>query len=263
MIILRNKTFSREKDNKSIKQGALGAGGALVANTILVAPSMIRQVKGDNRVYTPEQQALSDKLIAEAKKRGIKVSPEGGGFPGPSYYRGCIFRDGSYNPTDIAHELGHAHFDVEKGAGTRIGKVAHKVYLGGGGTYGFVRHSRNAAILAGISSGISKARAEKQGKEENKVARHAAWAAPVLVASPMLISEAAASAKGLRYLKNAGGKKGQLLKSGAQLGQMWGTYGTLAAANAGLGELSRGISYRIARKIEKDESKKKLRNESP
>ena len=73
------------------------------------------------------------------------------------------------------------------------GKAAHKVYLGGGGTYGFAGHSQNAAIIAGIGSGIAKAKAEEQGKQENKVIRHAAWAAPVLVASPMLVSEAARS----------------------------------------------------------------------
>ena len=256
MILLRDKNFSKDekkKDNKDIKRGAAILGGSFVANSALAAPIMIRQVKGDNRVYSPEQQALSDRLVAEAEKRGIKVSPKSGGIPGPAYGKGTVFRNGSYNPSEIAHELGHAHFDVEKGAGTRIGKAAHKVYLGGGGTYGFAGHSQNAAIIAGIGSGIAKAKAEEQGKQENKVVRHAAWAAPVLVASPMLVSEAAASAKGLGYLKGAGAKKGQLLRSGVQLGSLWGTYGTQTAMNAGLGELSRGISYKVARKKKKKE----------
>ncbi len=100
---------------------------------------------------------------------------------------------------------------------------------------------------------MAKGKAEEQGKSCYKVIRHAAWAAPVLVASPMLVSEAAASAKGLGYLKSAGAKKGQLLRSGVQLGSLWGTYGTQTAMNAGLGELSRGISYKVARKKKKKE----------
>lgn len=195
-----------------------------------------------------------------AEKKGIKVNEDMITGIGPAYAKGTIMPDIGVNKGDfISHELGHAHFDKgkAKGIGEKIGKAAHKIYLKGGALQ-HLTFAPIAGVVAGVRSGRKKAEAEKEGKEESKLNRHSAWGTSLAVQTPGLISEAAASKYGLNVLKKAGASKKYLKSSKKNLLGAFGTYASIAAANSGLGELSRGIAYKTRKKkLEKEEEEKK------
>lgn len=264
MILKRNFYSKKEESSKKKKKNsgnssiALGAGlyvGGTAANTALGRKFSKRLTER----FSKEDELMYKKLKRLAEKKGIKVNEDAITGIGPAYAKGVIMPDMATNKGDfISHELGHAHFDKgkAKGIGEKIGKAAHKVYLKGGALQ-HLTFAPIAGVVAGIRSGRKKAEAEKEGKEESKLNRHSAWGTSLAVQTPGLISEAAASKYGLNVLKKAGASKKYLKASKKNLLGAFGTYASLAAANSGLGELSRGIAYKTRKKkLEKEEEKK-------
>lgn len=250
MIILREKNFSKKKsdDNRPKTRNAAGLyGGLMVANTGLALPTILKPGK-----VSKEESKITGKLVNSGMKRGIKVVDYGAGIPGPAYYEGTVYRNHSKSPAMIAHELGHAHYDTNKATG-KVGKYAHKIYLGTGGSNSPL--PRIAAIGTGIAAGRQKFNAEKEGKKENKILRHASYLAPTAVSAPMLISEGAASLKGLQLMKQAGANRAMRMKGAGKLGMAFGTYATMVGANAATGEIARRLTYKALKN--KEENKKK------
>ena len=134
------------------------------------------------------------------------------------------------DPAILAHELGHAHYYMDKNAGV-VGKAAHKLR----GNFLFNDVARNkytpmASGIIGFKHGIEAERMKKEGKEESTLHRVAPTAASALISAPILISEAAASTRGHRMLRNSGASEELLKEAKRTLGKAWGTYGLRAAA---------------------------------
>lgn len=234
--------YSESKDHTT-RNGALIVGGGLVGNTILGKKVM------DNfdRPISEEEGKVANKLVENAKKRGINVVEHGAGIPGPAYGKGVVYRNHTKDAGSLAHEIGHAYYDREKKAG-KIGKVAHKAYLKTGGSIGGATIPGLAGIASGIYSGKAKAKREKEGKKEGKISKHSGWAVPVALSAPMLVSEAAASRKGIKLLKQSGASKKVIKDAKKNLSGAFGTYATQVAANAGVGQIAKGIAYKREKK---------------
>lgn len=272
----RNKNTSRKNDNKSIAIGAGTVAAGTVGNAML-GKKLKEYLESPN---TEEGEKMFDKLKRFIERKGIKVDEVSGTGMGPAYHKGTVYTDGTRSPIFgyfngqaigggktgqgrhgdlIAHEIGHAHFDKgkAKGVGEKIGKVAHKIYLKGGG---IVHHNilpGVAGIAAGIRSGKKKADLEEEGKEESKLNKHSAWVAPLAVQTPGLVSEGAASKYGYNLLKKAGASKKYLKHTRGKLLGAFGTYATTALGNIGIGELARGVAYRQRKKKLKKEKEEK------
>lgn len=274
-MIIKRKLFSEKEkksssnDTNSKAKGAEVAIAGTVGNTILGIKAK-KHMKGEN---TKEGEELFDKVRRLATKKNIKVDEVSKTGLGPAYANNTIYSDGTKwrvgvddlktgygrHGDLISHEFGHAHFDKgkAKGIGEKIGKAAHKVYLKGGA----LQHTVLApvgGIIAGTRSGKKAAEKEAAGEKESKLSRHSAWGTSLAIQTPGLVSEAAASKYGYNVLKKAGASKKYLKESKKNLATAFGTYATMAAANAGLGELARGRAYKKRKKeLEKEKNKKK------
>ena len=265
----------KKEENKSIAIGAGTVAAGTVGNAIL-SNKLKEYLESPN---TEEGEKMFDKLKRFIERKGIKVDEVSKTGGGPMYHKGIVYTDRTRSPIFgyingqaigggktgkgrhgdlIAHEIGHAHFDKgeAKGVGEKIGKAAHKIYLKGGALQHLVA-APVAGIAAGIRSGRKKANLEAEGKEESKLNRHSAWAAPLVVQTPGLVSEAAASKYGYNLLKKAGASKKYLKHTRGKLLGAFGTYAAMAAGNAGTGELARGIAYKARKKKLKEKKENK------
>ena len=289
MIVVRKLFSSKEREEKNKekkdkprkKDKSIAVGAGLIGATTVGNAVLGKKLK--NYLETEasfEGENMFDKLKRYAERKGIKVDEVSETGMGPAYHKGTVYTDGTKSPifgyingqaigggktgkgrhgSLISHEIGHAHFDKgkAKGIGEKIGKAAHKIYLKGGG---LVHHNilpGVAGIAAGIRSGKKKADLEEEGKEESKLNKHSAWAAPLAVQTPGLVSEGAASKYGYNLLKKAGASKKYLKHTRGKLLGAFGTYAATALGNVGTGELARGIAYRQRKKkIEKEKEEK-------
>ena len=64
----------------------------------------------------------------------------------------------------------------------------------------------------------------------------------------MLVSEAAASRKGIKLLKQNGASKKVIKDAKTNLSGAFGTYATQVAANAGVGQIAKGMAYKREKK---------------
>lgn len=272
MIILR-KLFST-KDNSDKRErvsnqtnskikGAATIGAGIGLNTALGLKLMDHWKKDS----TPEEEAQFEKLKKGVTKSGIAKSVSDTAYmQGPAYHPGLddIGMAGIKDPGALGHEAGHAYYEKQmvgkikgKGAADKIGKYSHKAYFKMGGSAGtFMGLSPLSGIASGTISGIRAAKKEAKGEKESKLNRHMAWALPVMVAAPGLVAEGMASRKGIKMLKESGASKKIINKAKKSLAGAWGTYGSLTAANAGVGELSRGMAYKHTKKrLERNKKK--------
>ncbi len=178
---------------------------------------------------------------------------------GPAYHNNKIYTSGTKAADVLSHEIGHAHYDKRKvkSVGDAVGKAVHKAYLKTGGMMNHIALAPTAGIIAGIRSGKKAAEKEAAGEKESKLNRHSGWATGLAVQTPGLVSEAAASKYGYNVLKKAGASEKYLKRSKKNLATAFGTYATMAAANAGMGELARGIAYKRKKKELEKENKEK------
>lgn len=262
MIILRQKYYSKKDKDKSEKDKAKKVGTGLVVggigmNTLHSIMSKKHSSDLENKEkYADESKRLSEKLKQDAKDRGVKIHETKVDNRGPFYNMidDTVYLNGSKDSASLSHELGHRHYTKEKSG--KVGNIAHKGYKYTGGALAHMAISPVAAHFAGKASGKSKARKEEAGEKENKVGKAAPIAAPLLVSTPGLVSEAAASRKGLKMLKESGASKEMMKKSNKALGHAFGTYAALNAANVGVGLLSKSKAYKKEKaRIEKEKKK--------
>ena len=111
-------------------------------------------------------------------------------------------------------------------------------------------YPRMAAVygIHGYASGLKAAKDESEGKKESKWNKVRAVAVPAMVSAPMLISEAAASRKGLKLLKQAGASKEAMKVAKKSLGNAHGTYASLAAGNIVAGEGGRLVGKAVGKR---------------
>lgn len=261
------RLFSKKRKDNEHEVDSTKAGKALIAGGIAgnTVGGLVYSKSSLSGKTTSEE--VSSKLKELAKKKGVETNeiiPTG---KGPLYSPGrkTIYTDGSKSAAALSHELGHADYHLSKNSG-KIGRAAHKAYFKTGGGLNPMLLQPAAAISAGVVSGKRAAKLEAEGKKQSKLERHAGWAVPTALSVPVLVSEGLASRKGLKFLKNSGASKELRKAAKKELTGAWGTYAGLSATSAGIGELSRGLAYKKAkRKIEEDKKleesrKKKKRN---
>lgn len=147
----------------------------------------------------------------------------------------------------LAHELGHSQYVRKEGSGGKIGKAAHKVYVNRPGIF-IIKNGKTISFVNGIHSGIKAEKAKQEGKKESKWNRAKSIAVPLAITAPMLVSEAAASKKGIELLKNSGASKELLKESKKRLAEAYGTYLTKAGNDVISGEIGRVVGRTVARK---------------
>lgn len=158
----------------------------------------------------------------------------------------------------LAHELGHSHYQYRGGVKGLPIEAAHQLH--GLGQFAASPVGTIVGGGLGFKSGLKKAKLESVGEKESKFNRIQGLT-PAIISAPMLISEAAASRKGLQLLKNAGASKESLAAAKKNLTNAWKTYGGVTLASTAVGEGSRGIGYGVGkiayRKNRKNKDKKK------
>ena len=222
------------------------------------ADKLRRKFNLKKRRSTSEDSALFEKLSRKAENSGVKTrdySPVG---PAYDNRTDTVVGLGSKKGADIlSHELGHRHFFKDKDAGT-VGKTAHKLYDKMGGSLRSASYAPITASIAGKITGKRKARKEEEGEKESAINKHAAWVAPIVTTSPMLVSEIAASRHGIKSLKESGASKNYIKNSRKNLGKAFGTYATKTLMGVGMGVASKEAAYRREKKkLRKNREKKK------
>lgn len=145
----------------------------------------------------------------------------------------------------LAHELGHLHYQTKLKAG-KIGKAAHKAY-------GASRIAISLTPVYGYASGVKNARKEDRGEKLTTWDKTKSIAVPLALSAPILVAEGAASARGIKILKEAGASKKYLKASKKSLAKAHGTYTISAATKAATG----GLSELLGRRIEEEKLQKK------
>ena len=299
MIILRQYTFSKkenkdsEKDEKSSKRKALGAGLGVAAVTDVGRGigQVILNKKGDEiRLSEEENSKLKSALKKQAKDQGTKIvefpdldnsSATEGGILGrylhkllnkyPAKLREdlkksdptieyigtdtIILGKGKNSDADVlAHELGHTQFTHRKRSKDFIAKAAHE--LSGLSKIG-TRNKANVLYAAsGFKNGLKSAKAKAEGKKEKTWDKIKSVAVPALVSAPMLITEASATGKGLKMLKNAGASKESMKQAKKALGAYYGTYALQAGGSIASGYAGRLIGKAVGKKKYKNKEEK-------
>lgn len=226
----------------------------------------------------PDEDKVRKALLDKAESQGIEVIPEKG--LGNAAYTGLRsgkkIKDGLekitgvdldygltkhlgkdriiYDPnnkalsssTTLAHELGHAQYGGEvKRSKDFIARTAHdltpinKAAVGGLGIIG--------SAINGYRSGIKSEEAKEKGEKESNWNKVRSIAVPAALVSPLLISEASASVKGLKMLKEAGADKEMLADSRKTLGSAFGTYAAKALIPVIAGAAGRVVGKGVAR----------------
>ncbi len=161
-------------------------------------------------------------------------------------------KDGFKNADVLSHELGHSIYTRSGRKGGIIGKTAHKIYhspIGKG--IGIVN------VVNGFDSGVKAEKAKLEGKRESKFNRARSIAVPLALSAPMLISEGAASVKGLKLLKQSGASKKLMNEAKKNLATAYGTYVMRAGRDTAVGETSRlagkgWVRHKERRKTDKE-----------
>ena len=138
------------------------------------------------------------------------------------------------SPAVLSHELGHAAMSDKGRSNDIIGKAAHTsvgtlldtpYILVTTNNKKFRNISRGALFAAGIKHGYSSS--NKKEKNDLVGARREGWKGirrGALISAPVLIQEAAASRKGIKYLREAGATEEQIKHSKKSLAGAFGTY---------------------------------------
>ena len=299
MIILRQYTFSKkenkdsEKDEKSSKRKALGAGLGVAAVTDVGRGigQVILNKKGDEiRLSEEENSKLKSALKKQAKDQGTKIvefpdldnsSATEGGILGrylhkllnkyPAELREnlkksdptieyigtdtIILGKGKNSDADVlAHELGHTQFTHRKRSKDFIAKAAHE--LSGLSRLGTSNKANVLYAASGFKNGLKSAKAKAEGKKEKTWDKIKSVAVPALVSAPMLITEASATGKGLKMLKNAGASKESMKQAKKALGAALGAYALQAGGSIASGYAGRLIGKAVGKKKYKNKEEK-------
>lgn len=178
---------------------------------------------------------------------------------------------GDKNPAVLAHEMGHAAMLGKKRSKDIIGKTAHSKL---GEIVGIpdniisnpdekIRKVGEAGFLgAGIIHGVKSAKREEEGDlKKARIERRKGIIRSAIIVSPRLISEAAASRKGMKYLKESGASKDTLKQSRKVLGNAFGTYASQALKPVALEAGGTAIGYGAHKLISKSKKKKEKKKD--
>lgn len=226
--------------NKKLRDIAAKQGTDIVQSDTM-APTYLSKKSLDllrRKVEAMRKKGLSDSEIeAKLKKKGIL-----GSILTRIKDDAVILKNGKgtklEDPAVLAHELGHSSYIRKDGTGGKIGRTAHKIYHSRVGSL-IKSGTPIASFINGIHSGIKEEKAIQEGKKASKWNRSKTYIVPLAMSAPMLVSEAAASKKGLELLKNSGASRELLKESKKSLAKTYGTYLARAGRSVISGEAGR------------------------
>jgi len=235
--ISKDKIDQLKRINKKLQE-EVEKGGTKVVPGFTDSYIRLKEIKRESLKH-PENLELRD-LVEALEKEGVKD---------------CISKNTNSN---FAHEVGHSRHTFGREGASKIGKAAHSIYLNP--TYQKIAlPGKNAPSLAslsaGFASGYNSVKKERKGEKESKLSKYGPTVAAAAISAPMILSEAAASKKGLQLLKEAGADKKLLSQMRNQYLKTGGTYVTGSLINPSLTLVGRGLGKAAANKIEKSKDK--------
>lgn len=212
-------------------------------------------IKGDPekakllKKYPKLDKYLGKKLEKEGKNASLDITvPDGKVSNVINKNRIYLSKTGS-SPSILAHELGHAEHQIKGGKGSLIGKGAHKLYGLPTGKIG---------VVDGFIRGKNSVKTDENTGDividKSNLKKSAGIGA--LLSTPVLISEAAASRKGIKTLKSVGLNGEELRRAKMSLGHAFGSYVTAKGGGNVLSETTghlAGNIYGIKREKKKGE----------
>ncbi len=236
----KKKKSNKDKDKSSLsdkeKGLVIGVGGAGAGIGLNVA-SFNELQRDRNLIDKGENERLTKKLYEKAKAQGTKVVEHPGLKDNAFYHPGrdTVFvgtQEGKLKQADVlSHELGHSQYYRKGRSGKILGKISHQASM----PSRLLSQKRVAGVLA-AANGYSLGRkvAENEGKQtKTDVARRLM---PAALVAPVILSEAAASRRGLKMLKAAGASSATMSKARRSLGGALGTYVGEGLVTTAIGE---------------------------
>ena len=166
-----------------------------------------------------------------------------------------ILGKGKKSDADVlAHELGHTQFTHRKRSKNFIAKAAHEI--SGLSRLGTSNKANVLYAASGFKNGLKSAKAKAEGKKEKTWDKIKSVAVPALVSAPMLITEASATGKGLKMLKNAGASKESMKQAKKALGAAYGAYALQAGGSIASGYTGRLLGKAVGKKKYKNKEEK-------
>ena len=280
-----------EKDKKSSNRKALGAGLGIAAVTDVgrrLGQGILIKKADEIRLSEEENSKLKSALKKQAKDQGTKIvefpdldnsMATEGGIIGRSLHKllnkypklkedfkksdpitehigtdTIILGKGKTSDADVlAHELGHTQFIHRKRSKNFIAKAAHEI--SGLSKLGTSNKANVLYAASGFKNGLKSAKAKAEGKKEKTWDKIKSVAVPALVSAPLLITEASATGKGLKMLKNAGASKESMKQAKKALGAAYGTYALRAGGSIASGYAGRLIGKAVGKKKYKNKNK--------
>ena len=272
------KSSKDTEENRKLREKLLDTARSQGTNTI-------SDDTFDNSAYlgTP----IARKLRERAEKSGtlkefqdLSSKRYGSKVVGENIGKDVIVIGNGYgkSPGVIAHEMGHGAMSTKERSKDIIGKASHSRI---GKTLDIPRgllidnkdsddknlrraHKmmKSALILGGMGHGMKYE--EKKDKGDKKGARKEiakGLGIGSLISAPQLISEAAASRKGLKYLRESGANKEQMKDARKTLGAAFGTYASTSLIPVGLEATGMGLGIGASKLIKKLDKKKKSKKE--
>jgi hypothetical protein len=190
------------------------------------------ELKKNPRKYSSKKRKQLLKDSAEGQKKMAKLRGESGYIIDKDFKRGDI----------LSHELGHGHY-FEDGS-KKLGGILHKVRMNK------VVNNVGLGLAGSFASGMNAAKHEKEGTKEGKISKYGYLIQPGIRSTALVGSEAAASHKGLKLLKEHKASKKALKESRGNLGKALGTYAGVAALDLGANMGARGLGKYIGRKLD-------------
>lgn len=235
MKIIRQRNYS--KDDSEIKKAgkSVALGFGVSAGSTLLESIGNEIAKGSKE----EEKELLEKLIKEAKKKGISVEEAKNMFESSGYKKkGNKIVHGKYDKTSRTIAKG-----LEEASEGKLVKALKK------GKYG------KAAISGGlnVAAGIEKAKKEDKGEEEGKMEKLAPYTSAVLSA-PENAAKIISRKKAREILKKSGASKKLMRRTKGP--DIIGTGGAIISSTAyglGAGRLMKEGAYRIEKKKLKKE----------
>ena len=280
-----------EKDEKSSKRKALGAGLGIAVVTDVgrgLGQGILMKKADEIRLSEEENSKLKSALKKQAKDQGTKIvefpdldnsmATEGGiiarslhkllnkypklkedvkkSDPTVEYIGTDTIITGKGRNSDadvLAHELGHTQFTHRKRSKNFIAKAAHEI--SGLSKLGTSNKANVLYAASGFKNGLKSAKAKAEGKKEKTWDKIKSVAVPALVSAPLLITEASATGKGLKMLKNAGASKESMKQAKKALGAALGVYALQAGGSIASGYAGRLIGKAVGKKKYKNKNK--------
>lgn len=180
----------------------------------------------NNAYYLNDAKNVRKKLAKEAKKskkKGHRFTAYGNVHLGKDIKNKkdliLLGEDGFGDSVALSHELGHSQHTTGLGrSGSKVGKVAHKLYQPS------KKLSGPVGIVAGFHSGVQAEKAKQEGRKESKLNRALPIVTPIVMSAPVLVSEGLASKKGIELLKKSGASKELVNEAKKKLIAAGGTY---------------------------------------